>query len=116
MAYNIHLADRIREYLFNLPKLTIEEKAMFGGLAFMVNGKMCICVSGDNLMCRFDPLRVEEVAERRGYLPMVMKGKVYKGYCLVDPTALQSKKELDYWMSLCLEYNKKVQPSKKKQQ
>ena len=55
MAYDIKLADRIREYLIQFPKLKIEEKEMFRGLTFMINGKMCVCVSGENLMCRFDP-------------------------------------------------------------
>jgi TfoX/Sxy family transcriptional regulator of competence genes len=55
MAYSTKLADRVREYLFRLPDLQIEEKKMFGGLAFLVNGKMCVNISGENLMCRFDP-------------------------------------------------------------
>ena len=55
MAYDKKLADRIREYLLQFPKLKTEEKKMFRGLAFMINGKMCINVSGENLMCRFDP-------------------------------------------------------------
>ena len=36
---------------------------MFSGLTFMVNGKMCVNVIGENLMCRFDPKLQEEVAE-----------------------------------------------------
>ena len=38
MAYDPKLADRIREYIIHLPDIQIEEKKMFGGLAFMVNG------------------------------------------------------------------------------
>lgn len=55
MAYDIKLADRIREYLNAIPNIKIEERKMFGGLAFMINDKMYVCVSGENLMCRFDP-------------------------------------------------------------
>lgn len=55
MPYDEKLADRVRKYLKQIPRIQIEEKKMFGGLAFMVNGKMCINVSGENLMCRFDP-------------------------------------------------------------
>lgn len=65
MAYDTKLAERVREYLVDFPNLTVEEKKMFRGLAFMVNGKMCICVSGENLMCRFDPNLQEELAEKR---------------------------------------------------
>lgn len=79
MAYNINLADRIREHLYTLPKLKIEEKEMFRGLTFMGNDKMCISVSGENLMCRFDPVSHAEAAERNGFLPMVIKGKELKG-------------------------------------
>ena len=85
MAYNLKLADKIREYLANFPKLKIEEKKMFSGLTFMINGKMCICVSGENLMCRFDPALTAQIAKRKGFLPMIMKGKEYKGYCYVEP-------------------------------
>ena len=105
MAYNTKLVDRIREYLNRFPEIQVEEKKMFGGLAFMINGKMCVNVSGENLMCRFDPVQTEELAERKGFLPMVMKGKEYKGYCYVAPMGFKDKKDFEYWMNLCLKYN-----------
>jgi TfoX/Sxy family transcriptional regulator of competence genes len=114
MAYDTKLADRIREYLALLPKLKIEEKKMFRGLAFMIHGKMCVNVSGENLMCRFDPELQEEVAEKKGYEPMIMKGKELKGYCYVNPSGLKTQKELEYWINLCLDFNKKAKASKKK--
>lgn len=67
MAYNVKLADRVREYLIQFPKLKIEEKKMFGGLAFMINGKMCINISRENLMCRFDPNLTEELSEKMDF-------------------------------------------------
>ena len=114
MAYDIKLADRIREYLVKFPRLKIEEKAMFSGLAFMINGKMCINVSGENLMCRFDPAMQEEVAERNGFLPMIMKGKELKGYCYVEPEGFKRKTDFEYWANLCLAFNEKAKSSKKK--
>ncbi|HEY8398412.1 MAG TPA: hypothetical protein VIK80_10745 [Flavihumibacter sp.] len=39
MAYDLELADRVRNYLTQLPDLNIEEKKMFAGLAFPVNGR-----------------------------------------------------------------------------
>jgi TfoX/Sxy family transcriptional regulator of competence genes len=80
MAYNTKLADRVREYLAHVPNIQIEEKKMFGGLAFMVNRKMCVNVSGENLMCRFDPSFQEEISKRKGFQTMIMKGKEYKGH------------------------------------
>ena len=114
MAYDIQLADRVREYLVKFPNLEIEEKKMFRGLAFLINGKMCVNISGQNLMCRFDPIQTEKLAERTGFLPMIMKGKVYKGYCYVEPTGIKSKKDFEYWINLCLDFNEKAKSSKKR--
>ena len=112
MAYNEKLADRVREALKDLPM--VEEKKMFRGITFMVNDKMCVSVSGNRLMCRFDPLLQEQVAEKPGYEPMIMKGKEYKGFCYVNEPGIKSKKNFDYWISLCLEFNEKAKSSKKK--
>jgi TfoX/Sxy family transcriptional regulator of competence genes len=114
MAFDTELAGRIRKYLFNFPQLKVEEKKMFRGLSFMVNGKMCVNVSGDNLMCRFDPELHEKVSEKKGFEKMVMRGKEYKGYCYVDPIGLKSKKDLENWVDLCLDYNERAKASKKK--
>lgn len=65
MAYDTKLTNRIRAYLLEFPRLKVEEKKMFRGLTFMVNGKTCVSVSGDNLMCRFDPDLQEAVFEKR---------------------------------------------------
>lgn len=111
MAYDAKFAGRIREYLFGFPKLTIEEKKMFGGLAFIVNGKMCISVSHDNLMCRFDPALQEEVAEKNGFKPMNMRGHELKGYCYVSPDGYKKKKDFEYWINLCLSFNVKAKAS-----
>ena len=113
MPYDLKLADKIREYLRRFPELEIDEKKMFGGLAFMVNGKMCVNVSGQNLMCRFDPKLQDEIAEKKGYEPMIMKGKEYKGYCYINPDGIKAKKEFEYFVTLCLEFNKVAKSSKK---
>jgi TfoX/Sxy family transcriptional regulator of competence genes len=113
MTYNTKLVDRIREYLAKFSKLKVEEKKMFRGLTFMVNGKMCVSVSGENLMCRFDPCLEEEVAEKTGFQPMIMNKKEYKGYCYISPDGFKSKKDFEYWINLCLDFNERAKPSKK---
>ena len=112
MAYDEKLADRLREALAHLRK--VEEKKMFRGVTFMVNGKMCLCVSGDELMVRFDPALQETVAEKNGFRGMIMKGKEYKGYGYVSPEGIKSKKDFDYWVALALDFNKRAKASKKK--
>jgi TfoX/Sxy family transcriptional regulator of competence genes len=114
MAYDTKLADKIREHLAAIPKIKIEEKKMFRGMTFMINGKMCINVSGDNLMCRFDPELEYKISEKKGFEPMIMRGKQLKGYCYVNPIGFEAKKDFEYWIGLCLDYNKKAKSSKKK--
>ncbi len=114
MAYDNNLANRVRAYLSAIQDIQVTEKKMFGGLAFMISDKMCVNVAEDQLMCRFDPERTEELSERTGFLPMIMKGRVYKGYCYVEPTGYNSKMDFEFWINLCLEYNDRAKPSKKK--
>lgn len=64
MIYDLKLVDRIREYLVKFSKLNVEEKEMFRGLTFMVNDKMCISVSGENMMCRFDPFCMRKLPKK----------------------------------------------------
>ena len=112
MTYNEKLAGRIRESLTQLSK--VEEKKMFRGVTFMVNGKMCISVSGDEMMCRFDPALQETVAHKKGFRTMVMKGREYKGYGYINQEGIKSKKDFYFWINLCLEFNSKAKASKKK--
>lgn len=114
MAYDIQLADRVREYLAKFPKLEIEEKKMFRGLSFMINGKMCINISGQNLMCRFDPALTQDIAGKTGFLQMIMKGKEYKGFCYVEPPGFKNKKDFEFWINLCLDFNDRAKSSKKR--
>lgn len=74
MAYDLKLAEKVRAYLGRAFTGPIQEKSMFGGLAFLLNQKMCVNISGDRLMCRFDPDKTAEVSSKRGYEPMVMRG------------------------------------------
>jgi TfoX/Sxy family transcriptional regulator of competence genes len=112
MAYDEKLADRIREELVD--KRKVEEKQMMGGLAFMVNNKMCVGVWKDEMMCRIDPDVREEALSKTGCRVMDITGKPMKGFVLVDETGMRSKKEFDYWIELSLEFNKKAKSSKKK--
>ena len=112
MAYNEKLADRTRE-IIALTHKRVEEKKMFGGLCFMVNDKMCVGVEQERLMIRFDPEITDTIMEKDGCHPMDFTGKIMKGYAFVDINVLQSKKQLEYWVGLALEFNKKAKASRK---
>lgn len=112
MAFDEKLADRIRESLVEIKK--VEERFMFGGVCFMVNGKMCMGVVKDEMMCRIDPKMDEIVLEQDGCRQMDFTGKPMKGYVFVDSEGMKTKKAFEYWVGLCLEFNSKAKASKKK--
>ena len=113
MAYNEKIADRVREIISATHNIT-EEKKMFGGLCFMVNDKMCVGVESERMMVRLDPSVYDEVMEKEGCQPMDFTGRIMKGYVFVDADVLKTKKQLDYWIQLALDYNKVAKASKKK--
>lgn len=112
MAYNEKLVDRIRETLVDLNG--VEEKHMFGGVCFMVNGKMCVGVVKEEMMCRIDPEREEEAWSKKGCRQMDFTGRPMKGYVFIAEEGMKSKKDLEYWVQLCLDFNAKAKSSKKK--
>lgn len=113
MAYNEKLADRIRE-IIALTHKNVEEKKMFAGLCFMVNDKMCVGVHEDKIMVRLDPAIYDTVMEKDGCEPMNFTGKMMKGFVFVSEDVLKTKKQLEYWVKLALEFNKIAKSSKKK--
>jgi TfoX/Sxy family transcriptional regulator of competence genes len=112
MPYSEKLAGRIRDSLSRMRN--VEEKKMFRGVCFMMNDKMCVCVSGEEMMCRINPEKYEHAIEKTGTRPMIMRGKIMKGFLFVSQDAIRSKKEFEYWINLCLEFNEKAKSSKVK--
>ncbi len=87
---------------------------MFGGIAFMVNGKMCISAGKDRLMFRIDPAIHEKALKRKGCRTVVMKGREYIGYVYVSEEGIKTKEEFEYWIGLALDFNKKAKASKRR--
>lgn len=112
MAYNEKLANRVREALAELPD--VEEKKMFRGITFMVNGKMCVSVGDTELMCRIDPDIHETVMETKPCREMIHGGRTMKGFLFVHEEAIKTKKEFNYWINLSLSFNKKAKASPKR--
>lgn len=112
MAYSEFLTHRVRAALARIP--SVVEKKMFGSMAFMVNGKMCINVGKDRLMCRIDPAIHENALKRKGCRTVTMKGREYKGYVYVSEEGIKTKADFDYWIKLALDYNRKAKASARK--
>jgi TfoX/Sxy family transcriptional regulator of competence genes len=112
MAYDEKLNDRIREAMAHVPRVV--ENARLWGTRFILNGKMCAGVVKDEMMCRIDPDIYEEALEKRGCREMVFTGSPMKGYVFVSDEGIRTKKEFEYWISLCLALYKKAKAAKKK--
>ena len=106
------LLDRVRVALSEVKR--VKEKRMFSGTTFMVNGKMCISVGKGRLMCRIDPEKHDEAAERPGATAVVMKGREYRGFLYVSEDGFKTKKDFEYWVALCLEFNDRAKASPKR--
>ena len=114
MPHDEVLANRVRAALGRVDN--VEEKKMFGGITFMVNGKMCVSVGKSRIMCRIDPAIHDAALERNGTRTVVMKGREYRGYVHVAADAVASDADLNYWIKLALNYNKQASASKRKGQ
>jgi TfoX/Sxy family transcriptional regulator of competence genes len=113
MTYNEKLTARVRQSLADTKNLV--EKKMFGGIAFMVNDKMCVGVDKDDLMIRCEPGMTDELLLKKAVRPFDLTGKPMKGWLLVGNEATTNKKDFDWWIKFALESNKKISsPSAKK--
>lgn len=110
MPINEKLADQIRERFAGLRN--VEEKAMMGGLTFMYNDKMCVGIFRGDLMCRIDPDVYEQALKKQGCHTMEFKGRIMPGFVLIDDTGRNTQKQLDYWIGLAIDFNKKAKSSK----
>jgi len=105
MAYDETLAHEVRKALAAFQPM---EKTAFGGLAFMVNGKMCISVNNrpDHIMMvKIDP-KNKEVLKRKGANVAVMRGKEMPGWIFLTKEAINTQEDFDFWVQLAVAYNK----------
>ena len=113
MLNNEQIANRIREVLIDIKN--VEEKRMFSGVTFMVNGKMCLVARKVDMMVRIDPAKQDEALSKHGCELMVMKGRgAMNGYILVNEEGMNTNKDFNYWVGLALDFNKRAKASKKK--
>ncbi len=108
MAFDEQLAERARAIL---QRLTIhDEKRMFGGLCFMVNGNMCCGISGDELMLRVGPEAYEATLALPHARKMDFTGKPMRGFVTVDAEGFESDAELETWLELALRFASSLPP------
>lgn len=102
MAYDPGLLQRVREALDDQPGIT--EKVMFGGVAFLLRGKMFVGMATDDLMVRVGPAGHEAALRKPHVRPMDFTGRPMKGYVYVSQEGLRSDAALAEWVRTGLEF------------
>ncbi len=97
MSYDEELAARIRDLVRGQAGLS--EKAMFGGLAFLIEGNMAISASGQGgLLVRTNPASTDELAALPDVSVAVMRGRPMPGWLRVEPVGARTKVQLQRWV------------------
>src|SRR5213083_617753 len=102
MAYDETLAERIREGLAR--KKGIEEKKMFGGIGFLLNGNMLVGVWKDSLIVRLGDEQGEEALLEPHVKPFDITGKAMKGWAIVAPEGVEADDQLKGWIQRAVKF------------
>jgi TfoX/Sxy family transcriptional regulator of competence genes len=103
MAYDEELAHRVREQLAG--QGGVSEKAMFGGLAFLLLGNMAVGLSsGGELTVRVGPEGTDAALARPHTRLFDMSGRPIRGWILVAPEGVKTERELAGWVSRGVEF------------
>ena len=109
MAYDEDLANRIRELVGG--EQGVEEKRMFGGLAFLINGNMSVVASGHGgLLVRVPPDDTDKLLQREHVSAMVMAGREARGWLRVADEGVKTKRQLRSWITRGVDYAKGLKP------
>ena len=104
MVFSEALAGRVRDVLY--PLTAAQEKKMFGGIAFMVNGNMAVGVLRNELIVRVGLEKYETSLRKPGTDLFQPTGKPMAGWVTVGPDGCKTDEELKYWIELALEFVK----------
>ena len=102
MPFDEMLAERVRALLHGTPSLN--EKGMFGGLAFMVNGHMCCGIVDESFVVRPGPKQYEAALSQPHARPMDFTGRPMRGFVYVAPECCQSTRDLRAWIQRGLHF------------
>ena len=109
MAFDQGLAQRLREQLAATTS-RLAEKQMFGGLAFLVDGNMCVGVMGEELIARVGLDATDAALQRPGSRLFDFSGRPMKGWVTVDPAVLDADEVLAGWVDEGLRFVRTLPP------
>jgi TfoX/Sxy family transcriptional regulator of competence genes len=107
VAYDEGLAERTRAVL---AAGDVDERKMFGGLAFMVAGNMCCGIVGDDLMVRVGPEGYAAALAEPHAREMDFTGRAMRGMVYVDASGVADDDALESWVQRGLEYARSLPP------
>ena len=96
------LVDRIRPLMKR--RKGYSEQKMFGGIAFMINGNMCVGPWRSSLIVRLDKKDHEKTQSQPFVKPMDITGKVMKGWARVEPGGIESDEDLKEWIERAVKF------------
>ncbi|MBU9765246.1 TfoX/Sxy family protein [Mycobacterium sp. TNTM28] len=107
MPVDPDLVDRIRE--LTATEAGLDEKRMFGGLAFLVNGNMAVAATRDGaLMVRVARADSAKLLQRDHVEPMVMGGREMRGWLRIAGPGLRTTRQLQSWVARGVDYAKSL--------
>ena len=103
VPYDEDLAHRIRDLLPS--ERGLSERKMFGGLAFLIGGKMAIAASGQGgLLVRADPDSSDRLVATGTASVAVMRGRPMPGWLRVPSEQVKTKRQLQKWVAVGCSY------------
>ena len=83
----------------------LEERVMFGGLSWFLNGHMCVGVYHDQLILRVGIEPAEQALDTDDFAkPMDLTGRAMKGWLMIEPGGLRTKKRLEHWAAMAVDF------------
>jgi TfoX/Sxy family transcriptional regulator of competence genes len=102
MPFDEVLAGRIRAIVQDRPE--IDERKMFGGIAFLFRGHMSVGIVGSDLMVRVGPGEYEKALARKHVRPMDFTGRPLKGMVYVAAAGIRTGSTLRAWIERGIAY------------
>lgn len=108
MTYDDGLAHRVRQALG--PRHDLDEREMFGGLAFVLDGNMVCGVLDESLVARVGPEEYDDALSEPHARPFDFTGRAMRGWVYVDPPGLTSDEALEDWLDRSLGFVESLPP------
>ena len=102
MAFDQALAGRLRLLFGRLPDSS--ERRMFGGLCFLLSGKMCCGIVGRNLVVRVGREGRDDALRRPHTRPMDFTGRPLRGFVYVGPAGYRTHRGLSTWVEQAVRF------------